>query len=213
MIYFFLLNTTLIFDPSHGANNDVKRAIDSVGLGDFWKLMMCSWNLPGGPNNDVQRFLGFREAMAHAFSKLTPDSCPLFQSMASDITSAFRAKGHEYPTEVPETDHTWRLLAERGWYVSPGNRTNLNRFQGGVARAIETQGDWAIDLFERTFTALESDFLRGKKLHERLVLKHGSGEAVTEGGNRMSVDVVTIEDRSLKGCLRECCWSFSDASV
>jgi hypothetical protein len=42
MLCYFVLCVTLCWDPSHGGNNDVKKAIDRVGLGDFWKLMMCS---------------------------------------------------------------------------------------------------------------------------------------------------------------------------
>ena len=73
-----------------------------------------------GPNNDVQRFLGFREGMADLLSKVTPDSRPLFQSMASQVAATFKHKGHVYPADTSEQNHTWQLIRERGWYVSPG---------------------------------------------------------------------------------------------
>ena len=86
-VYFFKLNLTLVFDPSHGANKDVDLAIKRVGVDDFWRLMMVSWNLPMGPNNDCQRCLAVREAVDSLFKILTPSTFPLFAANQSQIVA------------------------------------------------------------------------------------------------------------------------------
>ena len=48
-----------------------------------------------------------------------------------------------------------------------------------------------------TFVAIELDMLKGKKLAERLTLKAGAAEEVTEAGGPVT-SRLTIEDRSLK---------------
>ena len=58
-------------------------------------------------------------------------------------------------------------------FVRAGSRIVLNRVLGLVHGTEKNTPSWAVDEFERTYCALELDFVRGKHFMERLRPRRG----------------------------------------
>jgi hypothetical protein len=196
--YYFHLNSGTVCDYAHGCNRDTNGCIEKVGLKNFWLCYLISMNVPfGRPDDEQARFLQLQAAMGHCFKK-HDHTMPLFQSMASRMTTAFRLKGHIFNPDLPHDQQLWSLLRDREWYKKVGGRVSLNRFQSGIQRLEEIEPEWVFDEFESVYCALEMDFLRGRSLAARLKLKPGLAESAPEGGGTTNVRTITIEDRSLR---------------
>ena len=174
-------NVDLWPDGSHAANRDTWLMLGHVGMKQFWILMMCVWNVPFGPMGDDGWLNTLMEAW-EMIKEMTCDKCPLFLEMAPRMIEAFVRAGIMLPGEQSEEQELWNMLLERGPFRRYGSRVNANRFQGSIHAAKQHLQDWHLDLFVRTFVAIELDMLKGKKLAERLTLKAGAAEEVAEGG-------------------------------
>eukprot|EP00969_Alexandrium_andersonii_P280383 12395618-Alexandrium_andersonii.AAC.1 len=70
----------------------------------------------------------------------------------------------------------------------------MARFHSALYTATQRAPLWWIDCFERTFTSLECDCLRGNALLSKIVAQAGEAEAAEEGGGTTSAAKVTLED-------------------
>ena len=61
--YHYHLNISGLCDWAHGTNRDESGALDEVGLGDLWKLIMVGLNVPFGRLEDEQARLSRRTAV------------------------------------------------------------------------------------------------------------------------------------------------------
>ena len=91
-----------------------------------------------------------------------------------------------------------------------GSRIALNRFLGLVHGNQKNTPWWEVAEFERTYCALELDFLRGKHFMERLRLRPGPAQVVGEDGGTTTEPRLTLEDRS---SLRSACHNAVVVSV
>lgn len=79
----------------------------------------------------------------------------------------------------------------------------MKRFHASVKATEFYEKNWRFDLFERTYLALETHALKGKKLEERIALKIGLSETGDESGGQVGVRV-QLEDRGLKAAAHNC---------
>lgn len=191
-------------DPSHGANRDLTLSLKDAGFFSLWLLCMVSWNLPFGPDRTDERRHQISDAMKSLFATETLGSCDLFQAMAPAMLADLAAMNVELPGQDSPENELWAWLAERDIFRRSGRRAELNRFMGSLETAQYNVLFWHVDLFERTFVALECDMLRGQGMQQKLVLKCGEAERVGEGGGSTSAARLTLEDRSLKSCCENC---------
>lgn len=193
------LNVVQWADPSHGCNRDEDQALKSAGLFQLWLLLLVSWNMVYGPDDDNLRLHQLREAMESCFKKHTPRSCPLFLELAPEMLKNLEEHGVQFSGEEDAETELWKWLEKRQKFVKAGRKTNLNRFQGSVTTAQRSLPYWWVDAFERVYTCLELDMMKGRQFMQRLVLRSGPAEEVGETGST-NPKKLTIESRSLKSC-------------
>lgn len=92
--YKFCLCLEGFCDTSHAVHNDVDRAIADVGLRPLMLLMVCSLNLPFGPQKEDIRYLQIKYHMKQCFTKNNASTQPLFQSLAGKVIESIAASGH-----------------------------------------------------------------------------------------------------------------------
>lgn len=170
-----------------------------MGLFPLILLLLVSWNLPFGPWREDYRYRQIKEHMANCYKRNEgPSSCPLFEGMSAKLVQAYEELGEQFSPDRPKEEQVWEWLSQRNHFARQGRRMTLCRFQAVVKGMKERMPCWQFDLFGRTYVALEEDYLRGRGLSQRLQQKaSGSGDAVTEGGNTTSAQVLTFEDRAV----------------
>ena len=62
--YALSVNLTVYPDPSHGAHRDFILLLQALNLWPMWALMLVSWNLPHGPEDDDLRFNQIRTTLS-----------------------------------------------------------------------------------------------------------------------------------------------------
>ncbi|CAK0910335.1 unnamed protein product, partial [Prorocentrum cordatum] len=168
-------------DPAHGGNRSVVCMLHDVKLWGFMLAMLCSWNLPFGPNPDERkRYKELREAMADFVNSKGAKSSPLFLSKASGLRTCYERQGHKFDDSRDIEDQLLELLSARAGHVPTGMRTNLNRFQGVTACALKNVPNWEVDEFERTCLALHNGWLATKALLNQFRVKPGPAQIVEE---------------------------------
>lgn len=190
-----LLNIDATPDVTHGGNRDVINMLHDCNIFQLWLLCVISMNLPFGPDKDEQRAAQLREALEHAVSSSTPASSPLFQAHAGEMIEELRLQGIDPDPNTPPEEFLWRFIQERPRKLH--RRVAMNRFHASIEASVHHERNWLFDLFERSFLALETDFLHGRKLEERIALRIGAPESAGEGGGATRVHV-QLEDRGLK---------------
>jgi len=107
----------------------------------------------------------------------------------------------QWTKDIPLEQEVWEHCKATDPFSRKGYQLNLNRFQGVIEVAEEwTLPRWSIDLWERTFVALEEDMLKGKGV-AKLFLRPGPMEGVGGSGST-SNEGVSLEDGSLRSCLQ-----------
>ena len=69
------LNFSKFNDLDHACQRSLVDSLKSSGLYDFWLLMMVSWNLPNGPDNNDYRYAQIVTAINHLQTAHTARSC------------------------------------------------------------------------------------------------------------------------------------------
>ena len=202
--YFYKLALEAWPDPSHGINNDFSNSVRRVGLKPLLLIMLVSHNLPFGPEDDSARFVQIRAHMRECYASERPSNMPVFQLMASRIADALQASGVAFPAEGSREDHCWGYLRQRTKYATMGTRVSLQGFLGGLHSLISRLPDWWIDCWERTYVAIEEDFLRGKSFNAKLVRPTRHDE-VTEGGGQTRSRTINMEVKLLRACCENAC--------
>ena len=197
--YKLQLNLIRIGDFAHGGNCDFFNALKATNLFQFWLLFLIVLNVPFGPDDDQGRLHQFREVLKHVFSTRTPSTTPVFQEFSTNMVKELEASGIVFSADDTEME-LWNHCAARATFSREGSKVNLNRYQGSLKAAQRFLPLWSTHAFETIHTALELDFLKGKRLEERLVIKAGLAEHVGEGGGTTNPVRVTLEDRSLRSC-------------
>ena len=74
-IFKYELNFTLANDFDHGCQRIVVDSMRACNCYDFFLMMVCSWNLPNGPDDNDMRFHQILSAIQHCQWKLTARTC------------------------------------------------------------------------------------------------------------------------------------------
>lgn len=197
--YYFNLNFEAVFDHSHSIHNDVNNSIDAVGLRPLVLLFLVSVNVPHGPIRDGWRLQQIKECLGRCYDSNTPETTPLFMSMAAHLIEAFEKQGFEWATDLEKKSkeqQVWEALRERNRLQKHGRRTQLVRFLA-LVQALRTHlPNWWVDLWERTWVALEEDFLKGRSL-ARMVIK---APAAPEGETTTNPDHMQWDDKQFRAC-------------
>lgn len=193
----WLANLTVWPDPGHGIHKDFDAALRGLGLQNLWLVLVISLNVQHGPDQEDGRHLQFHETMEAIMKQHTPRTCTLFREFAGRIHKELKHSGYQWPGEKDIEDEVWDYLHHRQTCRRKGRRIQLSRFLGSLKEATDAMKHWSIDCFERTYCALELDFLRGKKF-EKLVLRGTEREEQEEGGATTSAVKVGFEQKTLR---------------
>lgn len=208
-------------DQSHGGNCDFYGALQSSQLYGFMLCMLVSWNVPYGPDRDHHRLVQMREALASSYRRTTPDTNPLFARLAGDIAEALRRNGADFKGIGDEATEAFEIMSKRLFARKQGYRVTLCRFCASLSKAIHETSWWPIDLYERSYLALETDMLGNSALLKKLRLKAGLAEndAAQESGGATSGARLQLEERGeLRSSLANsvglgCMWSVASLLV
>jgi hypothetical protein len=195
----FGLNCDLYPDGNHGASCDLRISLSQNQLYGMWLCLVISYNLTFGSDKDEQRFLQIRQAMEACFRDRRPCDVPLFLSFCQGILEDLQRMGVELPGVKSAEDEAWDWMKGRGFCVREGRRVTMCRFLASVEGAMKHVPKWHIDGFERLWTALELDMLRGKKL-QTIIVKTSEAEAGGEHMGSTSGTRIGMEDKTFKGC-------------
>ena len=117
----------------------------------------------------------------------------------SRLLMCLQRNGVELPGEKEPAVEVFEWLRERALFGKAGRRTTMTRFAGAVYSCTKLVPWWAVDEFERTYIALEMDFLGNKGISKLII----SGEArasldADEGGASTGASRPTIHDAVLR---------------
>ena len=143
---------------------------------------MISWNLFFGPDKEEFRYHQMKQHLQHLYSTATPATTPLFVELAPRIIEAMVRLNYEFSSDSPKEDQAWKWLAQRAAFLKTGKRAHRARFQSVSATCAANVDYWAIQLFERTYVALEEDFLCGAAYVSKFALKTGKSDVLVETG-------------------------------
>lgn len=186
-------------DPSHACQRSFEGALKDCGVWQYWLLLLISWNLEHGPYSDRHRHNQLQESLKQLLENRSPQQVPLFLHLAPWMAKDLEVGGlATFPRDRPLEEELWEWLRERSKRRPLGRRVSTNRFGGTQHAALQHRPLWAVELFERTFLALELDFLSGQRFLDRLLVKTNKGTSLSEGGTdprRLQVD-----DKALRSC-------------
>jgi hypothetical protein len=199
LIHLWLLNVICWPDGSHGANRDFVLFLNIIGLKNFWILMCSSWNLPHG--NEMHkdgRHWQMRKAMEFYFATKNPRDAKLFLANCRDMKNELVESGVMFAGVDPIEVEVFQYLKSTHPFAAKDRKCSFSRFLSVVSRPLELLKDWAQDRFARTYTAIECDFLRGKKFSAAVSVRTNGAELVGESGAHTSSKVLDIVDRSVR---------------
>lgn len=180
--YFWSMNVECVPDPAHGSNRSVVQALRGCGVYPLILLWMIHVNLMFGPDREDGRYQQFRDHLCRMYSELSPHQSPLFTQLAPRIVDAFKRLGHEFSGNVSEGQEAWGLLRERAAFLKEGKRASMCRFQAISGSLNSSVALWPIHLLERSYVAIEEDFLHGKEFVAQFCHKHvGDADLPAEG--------------------------------
>ena len=98
VMYLFLCNVDLFGDCSHACNRDTVNAMGMASLKQFWQVMLISFKLPYGPNNDDANANLLDEVMEHLGRTYSHANLPaLFLASAPKMLEVLGRAGIEFP--------------------------------------------------------------------------------------------------------------------
>ena len=89
----------------------------------------------------------------------------------------------------------------------------MNRFQACTSVGEKATIWWELELFERSVTALEQDYLKGRKLNALVKLRVSDNDGIPEDGGATNPHRVGVEDRVDRNTLRDACQNAMAISV
>ena len=199
LAYGYSVNTFLLPDASHSVQRSFEGMLKDSGLWDFWLLMLISWNLEHGPHTDRARHYQIKEALQTLLTNRTPAQVPLFQQLAGAMVADLEDGGvMQFPRERAIEAELWDWLVQYSKSGTLHRRVSTNRFGGTQNAAMKHAPYWSVELFTRTFLALEMGWLKGSKFVQKITAK-GSGASATAAGGTHPKHL-QVDDRVLRKC-------------
>ena len=168
-------------DPSHGISCDSDGAVDDIGCRPLIIVGLVNANLQFGPYDEGWRGEQMYKHLQHYTKNHNYMTAELFQAIAPKLVTSLRRRGYDLGSDAEAQANAWEVIKERANNYKSGRKISLDRFLDGVASVYHTTDQWWEQWLERTLTALEEDFLKGKKFNEK-ILKAAGHMHVAEGG-------------------------------
>ena len=138
-------------DPPHGCNRDTLNALNMSSLRQFWSVMLISFNLPFGPQNDNGWANLLDEAVKHLATTYSHSNLPaLFLQAAPRMLELLINMGVELPGLLDKEFELWDFFISQGLRRKGCEMMTNCRFQGSVASAQANVDYWEVDRTMRT---------------------------------------------------------------
>lgn len=198
LVYKYNCCVTMYPDLSHLYQRAQLGAMHDTEIFRLWLLLMVSWNLPHGKDLDDSRYIQLRQAMTSHYEQNTHDSSVLFNHFLPGLSQELEALGHTWSSRESVAAEAWSILSDREPLRGSGSRMSLCRFQSTIAKAELKVGEWWLDLFERTFLALEQDWLGSRRFGDHFKITLGEAEQPGESGGSTNPNIKTFEQKALR---------------
>ena len=136
-------------DNAHGANRDLRLALNNAKMKQFWLLMQVVWNVPMGPNDDEHWLNMMLHLLGHMRKHWRADDAPLFQDSVVMMVNLLKQAGIYLPGEKSEEKEMWDYSMEHGLDRRGAGKVNGCRFQGSAHAAEVHLPMWLMDRFIR----------------------------------------------------------------
>ena len=198
-LHLFKMNCWDWMDNSHSSGRSFEGALKDAGLWEMWLLLLISWNLPWGPNDDEYRRNQLDEGMKHFFTLNTEES-PMFQDHVCEIAQDLEDGGVvTFPREKPLQQEVFEFVKSQSLLAKTGRRTSNCRFGGTLHAALYNLPYWGMQAFQRKYVALKLGHLQNKKTLDKLTVKFQTPEVDDASTNPKKI---TVESKALKSCCK-----------
>jgi hypothetical protein len=184
---------------TRGTQRSFIEMLKAAHLWEFFVLMVISFNLPHGwDNNDMRR----RQIMAviqHIAKNFNAKNFVLFQECCPGMLADLQSLGIELPGEQDPDIECFEFWKSRGTFKK-FDRVMMNRFMAGPTRAEKVVPWWNFDFFERQMVGLELDMFKSKRFEAKMIVKASALEPAGESGGPTGSKILHVEDKALKAC-------------
>lgn len=136
------LNLDVVWDFSHGVNNDLWLFLDGVSLRGLALQFLVSFNTLHGPWAEDARFQQCMLLLRDMFRSGSPSDNPLFQSFLPNMLRD--PSGARHASAEDPLASMWSALADEGPWDRKGSKIVKSRFMGFVREARkEVSHYWA----------------------------------------------------------------------
>ena len=197
LLYKYGLNIWDWQDNSHISGRAFQEALQDMGLWEMWLLLLISWHLPYGPNDDEYRRHQLDQSMTHFFAVNT-DQSPLWQEHCQEIVQDLEEGGIIlFARDKPVEEEAFEYAKSVSILSKNGRRTSNCRFGGPLAAAIYNLPLWGLHLFQRQYCALKLGHLQSPKTLQKLTVRFRN---LQEGDEVTNPRKINIESRALRSC-------------
>ena len=160
MLYKYDISMYFFPDESHAIKNSFVQFLKDVKLWNLWLLFLISWNLEHGPRESEERRAELRSKLDRCYESRGPEDSPLFTALLPMIVVELETNGEaHFDRTRPLEIEVWNFLKERNRYGSMGRRVSMARYGASLAAALKQRNYWSVQLWERSFVAIENDHL------------------------------------------------------
>lgn len=172
-------------DVGHGCWNDIKKAIRSSSQWNFVTLMMLTWNVPHGPWSEDVRFHEVVGSFDNFFrANPTPESSWLFGHLLPRFL--FDLQEPELLGDPAAPQIIFDRLRNENPFQNKGSKVCMNRFMSVIKVGEHEAPFWTMRLFGYLVTAIEQDYLTGKKFVKLLGADNEMVDRTTASGKRQA---------------------------
>ena len=184
-------------DQPHNQKTGWIEGMKAAGIYNFFLLHLIPLNYEFGPWNDETRKIEQGAAMDVCYSG-QPHATPLFMENAPKMVEELELGGIiEFPREDDVEVELWQFLKHRKRQPASQRKVSLCRYGAGHAATRKNLPWTHVQVFERTYLALETDVLHGASFTSKMMLRlhsHDVGDGSTSS-RRLSLD-----DKALRNC-------------
>jgi hypothetical protein len=197
--YFLQCNHDAVYDWCHGCRRDAQLGLQKMGKWPLVLLLMVIHNLGHGPERDeCLRFAQMQECMDVLFKVFDAGTCELFQARAATMLDEMAAQIDLSDGESPVAA-LWQHLKANCRFQKLGHRVRMCDFFGFNKANRSLLNHWTEIQFKSEVLALELDFLTGRAVKDKVILKANVFETEKEVTTTSS-SVTQVDTKLLRGC-------------
>lgn len=150
-------NLDMVFDFSHGVNNDTWLCIEGLGLRGLVMQFLVAFNCPHGLWAEDTRYAQSLAALSEMFRSQRPCDSPLFVAMVNDMAKDREAQGH--PATADPMKDIWQALQRDNPWSRKGSKLLRSRFMAFVREARKESAQFIARAFGYLFVCAELGWL------------------------------------------------------